>query len=184
MYVTRSPHSFVETVLIDEILDLNPGVTREALLTGIPGVNQSTAAAEINGLEWEGDEIINWNLRKLGLAQLPESFGSLRIYGDLVLHENAFESIPESFCGIYVGGTLDFRKCRLSTLPDNFGDIRVRGAILMNDNNLVSLPESIGALEVSRRLDFSRNMLKSIPESAGSITAGAMLLHNLSLIHI
>jgi internalin A len=55
------------------------------------------------------------------LTTLPESFGSLKVGGDLRLHSNQLKTLPESFGSLTVGGDLWLHSNQLTTLPESFG---------------------------------------------------------------
>ena len=93
-------------VLIAEMLEVNPGVTK-AKLRQYLNLNP-------NG------SIKNWNLRNCGLRALPELFGAVHITDNLWLFRNELRSLPKSFWSITVGGSLwlDDYQYR-SLLPDS-----------------------------------------------------------------
>ena len=93
-------------LVLEEMLLLNEHLTKEQLTKAI---------------QWDGDNIEGWSLYKLGLKQLPEVFGGLRVAGDLNLACN-----------------------QLATLPASFGSLEVGGSLLLYHNKLISLPESFG----------------------------------------
>ena len=140
-------------LLISKIIELNPGVTKEQLREKL--------------VFNEDDSIRHWDLSKLNLVQLPESFGFIQITGNLYLYENQLISLPDTFGSIRVGGDLSLSgnlhtpsDCGLSSLPDNFGSIRVGGNLWLSENELSCLPDSFGSIRVGGNLYLSHNSLQ------------------------
>ena len=157
-------------LLISNIIELNPEVTEEQLREKL--------------VFNEDDSIRHWDLSKLNLVQLPESFGFIQITGDLFLSRNKLSSLPDSFGSISVGRTLYLHNNQLSSLPNSFGSIIVGRSLYLNDNQLTCLPDSFTTnFSVGVHLFLNNNLLKSLPESiyliqVGSNTDGVLYLNN------
>eukprot|EP00658_Telonema_sp_P-2_P048482 TRINITY_DN36882_c0_g1_i2.p1 TRINITY_DN36882_c0_g1~~TRINITY_DN36882_c0_g1_i2.p1 ORF type:complete len:252 (-),score=26.55 TRINITY_DN36882_c0_g1_i2:513-1268(-) len=108
-----------------------------------------------------------WSARYCGLQTLPESFGTVRVAGDLFLKSNRLSALPQSFGAIQVGGTLDLSYNLLSSLPESVGGCEVGADLRLESNRLTVLPESIGQLRVGGSLHLGRNRLGTLPELVG-----------------
>ncbi len=122
-------------------------------------------------VEVEGNLILHNN----SLESLPESFGSLKIGGNLFLDKNSLKSLPDSFGNLRIGGGLGLSNNQLESLPDSFGSLKIGGGLWLHHNQLKSLPESFGNLKIGRDLDLSNNSLESLPESFGNLKIGGNL---------
>ena len=113
------------------------------------------------------------------IRTLPESFGNIKVGGNLDLSNNELESLPESFGNIKFGGNLDLSRNQLESLPESFGNIKFGGNFDLSNNKLESLPKSFGNIKFGGNLDLSRNQLNLLPESFKKIKFGGILyLHN------
>ena len=160
--ITRERSSFNDVV--KDVKEMNPGVDAERLQRGA-NIDEHKPWHIKGDLDWES----------LGISQLPESFGYLRIDGNLRLDYNQLTSLPESFGSLTVGGDLDLFGNQLTSLPESFGSLTVGEDLGLNNNQLTSLPESFGSLTVGGDLSLHDNQLTSLPESFGSLTVGGDL---------
>ena len=69
------------------------------------------------------------NLRESSIANLPSTFGGLRLTGTLDMEINRLTSLAESFCNLKVGGHLLLKGNQLSSLPANFGNVHAGGRV-------------------------------------------------------
>ena len=105
-----APELFLK-VLIEEMLEANPGVTEATLRMG---------------LRLNPDGSINtWILYNCNLRVLPELFGAVRTTDTLGLYGNQLSSLPESFGSITVGGNLYLYDNQLDdqTISANFPNV-------------------------------------------------------------
>ena len=125
--LTRERSSFNDVV--KDVKEMNPGVDAERLTRG----------ANINADKpWHIRGDLDW--KRLGISQLPESFGYLRIDGYLDLEGNELTSLPESFGSLTLGGFLDFDGNDLTSLPESFGSLTLGGDLYLSGNQLTLLP--------------------------------------------
>ncbi|NBP66572.1 MAG: hypothetical protein EBU66_18235, partial [Bacteroidetes bacterium] len=108
---------------------------------------------------------------------LPESFGNLKIGGNLWLNDNNLTSLPESFGNLKIGFSLWLHYNNLASLPESFGNLKIGGYLCLNNNNLASLPESFGNLKIGHNLLLDYNKLESLPESFGNLKIGGNSLY-------
>ena len=134
-------------------------------------------------LKWVNQKIYidSLNFEIFGVRNLPDSFGNLKVKGDLNLSgyilnfDDQLESLPDSFGNIEVGGYLDLSGNVLSSLPKNFGNIKVDGYLNLHYNQLTSLPTSFGKIKVGGDLDLSDNQINELTDSFGKIKVGGNL---------
>eukprot|EP00658_Telonema_sp_P-2_P019585 TRINITY_DN17730_c0_g2_i2.p1 TRINITY_DN17730_c0_g2~~TRINITY_DN17730_c0_g2_i2.p1 ORF type:complete len:409 (-),score=41.19 TRINITY_DN17730_c0_g2_i2:104-1330(-) len=153
-------HREAADVVIDEMVELNPKCSEEALRSRLLFNDDGTCCS--------------WSLNGVGLCYLPEEFGMVRMDGSLDLARNQLSSLPESFGDLRVGGTISLTRNKLSCLPESFGYLRV-GKISMSYNQLSSLPESFGNLHIGGDIFLRGNKLSSLPESFGNLHMGGTL---------
>ena len=72
---------------------------------------------------------------------MPESFGNLKVGGDLSLSNNQLTSLPESFGNLKVGGDLYLGNNQLTSLPESFGNLKVGGGLYLSYNQLTKIPK-------------------------------------------
>lgn len=111
--------------------------------------------------QWSGHV---WNIafRNVKLQTLPESFGGIVIRGSIILKDVSLETLPESFGDIVVGGTLDLSNNNLMRLPDSFGMLNMGWTYSTSGNG-------------DGHLELSNNKLTSLPESFGNIHVGGAI---------
>jgi hypothetical protein len=97
------------------------------------------------------------------LTSLPESFGNLKIGGDLYLFSNPLTSLPESFGNLKIGGDLSLCNNSLTSLPESFCNLKIGGDLYLAYNLLTSLPESFCNLKIGGDLYLDGNSLTSLP---------------------
>ena len=150
--------------VVNEIFKLNynsSGLTFEELM---------------NCVTFNNNNIVHINFEDKRINRLPESFGNIKITGDLNLSNNIFQTLPESFGNIIVGGNLYLTdNYYLETLPESFRNITVNGDLNLAGNHLKTLPESFGNIIVGGDLILNDNLLRTLPESFGNITVGGNL---------
>ena len=112
--ITRERSSFNDVV--KDVKKMNPGVDAD-------GLKESIDIDEQKPWHIRGD--LDWT--DLGISQLPESFGYLRIDGYLALNENDLTSLPDSFGSLTLGEDLFLTGNELTSLPDSFGSLTVGG---------------------------------------------------------
>ena len=78
--------------VVDDIVEMNPGVTREKLMRGVEVDPEDASRVE-------GD--VDWDLK--GIKVLPESIGDLTVGGGLYLGSNNLATLPASFGSLQVG---------------------------------------------------------------------------------
>jgi hypothetical protein len=120
--------------LIEDLLDQN-NVTKETLIKNLKIITKDNGT---NGWDEERINIFSWDLSKLNLTKLPESFINLKIGGDLYLSANNLESLPNSFGNIKLFGSLYLNNNKLEILPDSFRNLQV-GKLYLHNNNLKTL---------------------------------------------
>ena len=111
----RAAKATVEEVAA-EIATLNPGVTREALMEYVEGVDPEDASRAKGYVEWAGK----------GIAVLPESIGDLTVDGHLFLQCNRLATLPASFGDLKVRGAVYLRKNPVSRSQPRFDGLNVR----------------------------------------------------------
>ena len=144
-------------------------------------------------LKWVNQNIYidSLNFEIFGVRKLPDSFGNLKVKGDLnlssyIMNEKdnngylinldyQFKSLPNSFGNIEVGGNLDLSGNELKTLPKNFGNIKVGGYLNLHYNQLTSLPTSFGKIKVGGDLDLSDNQINELTDSFVNLKVGGNL---------
>ena len=158
-------------ILIEDLLDKN--VTKETLLKNLKIITKDNGT---NGWDKERINIFYWNLSKLNLTKLPESFINLKIGGDLYLSANNLKSLPKSFgYNLEIGGDLVLSGNQLESLPESFGNIVIGGDLWLSGNNLKSLPDNFVNIKIGNSLHLEGNQLKTLPKSFGSLTIGGDL---------
>ena len=125
----RTKRQFREHVLQD-ILDANVHLDRDVATRLIMDRISTTTDTE------DGDMV---NLRFSGNGDcyiyiLPESFGNIRITGNLLLNDNGLRTLSNNFGNIVVGGHLYLFTNHLQQLPLNFSNIHVGGNIYLSQN--------------------------------------------------
>eukprot|EP00658_Telonema_sp_P-2_P009953 TRINITY_DN13718_c0_g1_i1.p1 TRINITY_DN13718_c0_g1~~TRINITY_DN13718_c0_g1_i1.p1 ORF type:complete len:198 (-),score=57.08 TRINITY_DN13718_c0_g1_i1:130-669(-) len=136
-------------LLLNSMLELNPESTEQALRVGL----------EFNANGTLGQ----WDLAQCNLVCLPESFGAVRIDGNLDLRSNSLRSLPETFGAIRVGGDLHLRGNQLSWLPKTVMEtLQVGGDLDLQNNQLSTLPEVMN-VRVGGDLYLSGNPLSTPP---------------------
>jgi len=106
--------------------------------------------------------------------QLPESFGSLTVTGDLILCGGNLKHLPRSFGSITVGGDLILCMNNLQDLPDSIGDLTVWGNLDLSYNKLTTLPDSFSNVTVGKYLNLHNNDLESLPRGFGARVGGTV----------
>ena len=132
--------------LCNEIYELNSHIKEDIISNAVFNKN---------------NKIKSWNLSSNDIKSLPESFGYLKIEGNLNLSNNELKTLPESFGNITVGGYLDLAHNNFKTLPNSFGNIKLSGSLYLNNNKLEILPDSFGNLQVGK-LYLQNNNLKTL----------------------
>jgi len=107
-------------------------------------------------------------------SQLPESFGSLTVTGDLILCGGNLKHLPRSFGSITVGGDLILCMNKLQDLPDSIGDLTVWGNLDLSYNKLTTLPDSFSNVTVGKYLNLHNNDLESLPRGFGARVGGTV----------
>ena len=180
----------VEAVLLDDAggLDLAEiTYDKEGRLANIElyGMGLVSLPESFGNLKLGGNLIIADNEH----VRLPRSFGYLKVRGHLVLEGNNISSLPDSFGNLKVGRDLNLARNALTHLPESFGDLGViNGSLYLHSNQLSSLPESFGNLTIKETLYLHNNVLSSLPTSFGDLKVGKAhghlhLNHN-SLSHL
>ena len=75
----------------------------------------------------------------IGITRIPESFGDLKIDGDVLLDRNDLISLPVSFGDLEVTGDLHLNNNRFHFLPQNFYRISVGGTLMLTGNDLKNI---------------------------------------------
>eukprot|EP00854_Cymbomonas_tetramitiformis_P009592 gene9592-11360_t len=143
--------------VVDDLLALNPGLTRESALEGIhPWVRDENDASRLRR---------RWVLcnKTPKLVALPDSIGDLSIGGGLFLFDNKLTSLPEGFCNINVLGHLRFDDNEIASLPADFGNISVLGCLDLSNNKIASLPVSFGDIRVGGPIYLYDNPIAKLP---------------------
>jgi len=165
-----------------------PQEVAEEFVACNPGNPKVTVNELLNGEEVHEDgnkprltrnadgSVKDWYFSEMGLVALPDSICSLRISGNLGLHDNKLSTLPADFASITVGGDLALDCNNLSTLPADFASITVGGRLRLDFNNLSTLPADFGSITVGGTLFLRGNKLSMLPADFGSITVGDYLL--------
>ena len=82
----------------------------------------------------DNGNLSEWDLSRLQLRTLPETFGRIQVSGKLNLSDNELYALPRAFGNIQVGGDLDLSENRLNTLPLSFRTMRVEGRLYLHEN--------------------------------------------------
>ena len=80
--------------VVDDLVKMNPHVTRERLMRGLQGEVDPDDASRVKGN-------LRWNQE--GIKALPESIGDLTIERSLHLHFNELATLPSSFGSLRIG---------------------------------------------------------------------------------
>ena len=131
--------------ILDDIIELNPHLRdrREELMT--------YTEYDIDSWEELGEREITidpeepWCIKghldwiNIGITRIPESFGDLKIDGDVLLDRNGLISLPVSFGDLEVTGDLHLNNNRFHFLPQNFYRISVGGTLMLTGNDLKNI---------------------------------------------
>ena len=117
--ITRERSSFNDVV--KDVNEMNPHVATERLQRGA-NIDEHKPWHITGKLDWE----------RLGISQLPESFGSLTVGKDLDLCRNPLTSLPDSFGNLTLGEDLLLRntQLKLTSLPTKKDLPNVKGKII------------------------------------------------------
>ena len=129
--------------------------------------------------------IRNLVIRNNKFKSLPESFSNIKIGHNLDMSHNSLRSLPKNFDNIKIGNFLDLSNNKIKSLPKNFGNIKVGGYINLCRNKLRRLPYSMGFITVRTDLVLSNNKLKMLPDSFSNIKIGRnLVLHGNKLTEL
>ncbi|MCP5541746.1 MAG: hypothetical protein H7A52_16510 [Akkermansiaceae bacterium] len=99
------------------------------------------------------------NLRRVGLASLPEDFSRLAQLQYLDLAANQLASLPEDFSRLAQLQSLDLKGNQLASLPGDFSRLAQLQSLVLWGNRLASLPEDFSRLAQLQFLDLGGNPL-------------------------
>eukprot|EP00658_Telonema_sp_P-2_P048645 TRINITY_DN36993_c0_g1_i1.p1 TRINITY_DN36993_c0_g1~~TRINITY_DN36993_c0_g1_i1.p1 ORF type:complete len:197 (+),score=46.49 TRINITY_DN36993_c0_g1_i1:153-743(+) len=113
-------------------------IDMDQIIQDMVAANPHLTEVDLRKTLWfdEQGRIEKWNLRGLGLMELPESFGRVRVAEELWLSENQLTVLPESFDNVRVGGMLLLHSNKLTELPESFWSVRVGKELWLYDNQL------------------------------------------------
>lgn len=128
--------------ILDDIIELNPHLRhrREELMTYTEYDADSWEELGERKITIDPEEPwcikghLDWNA--IGITRIPESFGDLKIDGDVLLDRNHLISLPVSFGDLEVSGDLHLNNNRFHFLPQNFYRISVGGILMLTGNDL------------------------------------------------
>lgn len=128
-----------------------------------------------------------WELENLGLTELPEEMGILKIGGLILkgnqlttlpesfkiqssllllsLCNNHFEEVPEWICKLPMLSLLCFHGNHLSMIPEAIANLKFLTTLSVSNNPLTTLPDSIGALKSLTELHIENTLMDTMPES-------------------
>ncbi|MFX1450968.1 MAG: hypothetical protein ACFFCM_09000 [Promethearchaeota archaeon] len=96
--------------------------------------------------------VVNLEIRNVGLKKVPDSIGLLKSLKNLTLSYN-----------------------KLSSLPHSIGNLKSLQELLLHGNQLIALPDTIGNLESLTRLWLQDNKLTKLPKSLLNLSNLGML---------
>ncbi len=96
--------------------------------------------------------VVNLEIRNVGLKKVPDSIGLLKSLKNLTLSYN-----------------------KLSSLPDSIGNLKSLQELLLHGNQLTALPDTIGNLESLTRLWLQDNKLTKLPKTLLNLSKLGML---------
>jgi len=99
--------------VVNELLGLNPHLTRDKLVKGIK-LDREDPCKIVGNLPWYDK----------GIVELPDSVSSLTVLGSVDLCNNQLTSLPWSFGELTCGGKLDLSHNQLTSLPESFGMLK------------------------------------------------------------
>ena len=90
------------------------------------------------------------------LRALPKNFGGWRVK---VYSDGGRGPHPPEWWRPEFQGDLSLHDNELETLPESFGDLQIRGRLNLANNNLTSLPDSFENMKVRETLNINNNPL-------------------------
>ena len=142
------------TNLIDAIIAVNPGVTKEALTGPFYDFEGAEKRLQLNS----DGSIKNWDLGYCGLKEFPKLTEDINITGDLTLTGNELKALPESFCRFTVGGSLLLDCNKLQFLPKTLNEIKVGINFNLQGND--ALPILVTCVEHDFRTTVTNEPMK------------------------
>ncbi|KAK1942798.1 Plant intracellular Ras-group-related LRR protein 4 [Phytophthora citrophthora] len=115
-----------------------------------------------------------------GLERLPESIGVLTRLIELDLTKNRLRELPDSITELTELTSLNLSCNLLEKLPQDFGKLVKLDKLWLERNALRQLPESIGQCRSVRSANLSNNKLMELPDSIGELTSLTSLTVNLN----
>ncbi len=112
----------------------------------------------------------NFDLRGMGLTELPDSIGQLTQLQNLHINDNHLTALPESFGQLTQLRTLNLADNQLTAFPESLGQLTQLQSLYIYNNKLTALPESLGQLTQLQALYINNNQLTTLPESFGQLT--------------
>lgn len=111
---------------------------------------------------------LDLSLIRMGLTELPESLGQLKLFA-LDLSHNRLKALPESLSRLTRLLLLDLSHNQLTTLPESLSHLTRLEELSLQNNQLTALPESVSQLIRLESLDLSDNRLIDLPASLAQL---------------
>lgn len=143
--------------VVEDLCDRNPGMDKDKALKG----------ATYN----EDGTLKRWDLKIMGIKELPDSLCSVVTTDDFNLNENKLQNLPKRFGHIKCGGKLDLSNNALKTLPSGLDTLTVK-TLRIEDNKLTKLPEDFYKIHISRNLLLGYNNIKELGAAFADIDVG------------
>ncbi|KAL3667582.1 hypothetical protein V7S43_007136 [Phytophthora oleae] len=115
-----------------------------------------------------------------GLERLPESIGALSRLIEIDLTKNRLRELPNSITKLTELTSLNLSCNLLEKLPEDFGKLVKLDKLWLERNELKQLPNSIGECRSVRSANLSANKLMELPDSIGELSALTTLTANLN----
>ncbi len=121
------------------------------------------AAAAVPPSIAEAKGLVELDLAKTGLSDLPAELGRLSSLRNLYLSDNGLEDLPLAVCGLKGLTYLNLDRNALTNLPEEIGAMTALRWVRLNGNHLVDLPASAAEWKDVRRLYLRGNGLTNVP---------------------
>jgi len=151
-----SPAEMIAGV-VEDLSDRNPGLDKDKALKG----------ATFN----EDGTVKRWDLKILGIKELPDSLCSVITTEDFNMNENKLQNLPSRFGNIKCGGKLDLSNNSIKTLPGGLDKLEVK-TLRIENNKIAKLPDDFNSIHIARNLLLGYNNIKQLSDGFGEIDVG------------
>ncbi|MFO1440803.1 MAG: hypothetical protein U1F81_20970 [Verrucomicrobiaceae bacterium] len=127
--------------------------------------NQSSLWLQRGGME------ALFDLRNLGLTEIPPEIGQLTDLKQLNLTGNSLTHLPSEIGHLTALSTLNLTNNPITCLPPEIGQLTSLSRLELYGGKLTTLPPEIGQLSALTRLGLSGNQLTKLPLEIGLLSA-------------